>query len=100
MDLYSPHRSIHALSIYRPLLIYRYTEWVTFDHLTATPDWSAAANWGRELYNHTMLPVPDATFDCENTNLVDAPEQQARVAELSRQLRAGWRAALPPGDSR
>jgi hypothetical protein len=31
----------------------------------------------------------------ENENIAEAPEQQQRVANMSKMLRAGWRAALP-----
>lgn len=60
--------------------------------------WSGAAQWdnlaGRELYNHTG--DDGSCFDCyENENLVDQPELAAIVAELSKQLRAGWRGAAP-----
>jgi iduronate 2-sulfatase len=74
---------------------WRYTEWVVFDRDTATPDWSVAASYGRELYSHTSSPVPDASFDYENENVAEAPEQQERVADMREMLRAGWRAALP-----
>ena len=62
------------------------------------PGWSASADWsnlgGRELYSHAG-DVGDC-FDCfENENLVDKPEHAALVAQLSKQLRAGWRAAQP-----
>ena len=41
-----------------------------------------------ELYDHQNDPH-------ERTNLADLPEHQPRVAELSKQLEQGWRAARP-----
>lgn len=57
---------------------YRYTEW-------AEPGKTPAA---RELYDHKLDPD-------ENNNIADAPESKAVVTELSRKLKAGWKAALP-----
>ena len=73
---------------------WRYSEWVVFDHETGLANWSAPL-YGRELYSHEASPVPDASFDCENTNLAEAPEHSALVANLSAVLRAGWRKQLP-----
>ena len=58
--------------------------------------WAGSADWnelaGRELYSHKG-DLGDC-FDCfENENLAYKPEYARIVAELSKQLRAGWRAA-------
>ncbi len=58
---------------------YRYAEW-------AEPGKEPAA---RELYDHKLDPE-------ENVNTADLPASKAVVAELSRKLKAGWQAALPP----
>lgn len=72
---------------------YRYTEWVQRprpDNTTTAP----AANpmngkiVGFELYDHQADPD-------ENVNLAGQPEFKETVAELSRQLHAGWKAAVP-----
>lgn len=55
---------------------HRYTEW-------GGPDKA-------ELYDHQTDPG-------EHTNLAKDPEHAATVAELSKVLRAGWKAALPEG---
>ena len=57
---------------------YRYTEW-------AEPDKEPDA---RELYDH--LKDPD-----ENVNLANLPENRELVAEMSKMLQAGWKAARP-----
>jgi arylsulfatase A-like enzyme len=62
---------------------YRYTEW-------ARPGESPV---GVERYDHQEEPN-------ENANLAGQPERQALIAKLSGPLRAGWRAALPPGTKR
>ncbi len=58
---------------------HRYTEWVTQDGTLAE----------RELYDL-------ANSRLESVNLAGQPESRPLVAELSAQLKAGWRAALPP----
>ena len=63
---------------------YRYTEWPKWQTVGQVK-WTQLA--GRELYNHSE----DAQ---ENANVVDTPSSANVVVELSRQLRAGWRAAL------
>lgn len=70
---------------------YRYTEWPRWiggsedDACSADcVDWTDIA--GRELYNHT------ADLE-ENVNVLDS-SPASLVANLSRQLRAGWRGAL------
>jgi arylsulfatase A-like enzyme len=59
---------------------YRYTEWQPRDR-TQPPV-------GVELYDHQTHPG-------ENVNIAGLPENKTLVAQLSAQLRAGWRAALP-----
>ena len=71
---------------------YRYTEWVKFDHVTATPDWDQV--WGVELYNHTH---PITFFNDENINMANMPSMKSVVTELHQILKAGWRSAVPPG---
>ncbi len=43
-----------------------------------------------ELYDHKVDPK-------ENVNIAGRPENAALVAQLTEQLHAGWRAAVPPG---
>jgi hypothetical protein len=62
---------------------YRYTEWPKFIAVGKV-NWTALA--GRELYNHS------SDYQ-ENWNVAEEPASAAVVAELSTQLRAGWRAA-------
>jgi hypothetical protein len=62
---------------------YRYTEWPKFLSVGKV-NWTALA--GRELYNHS------SDYQ-ENWNVAEEPASAAVVAELSTQLRAGWRAA-------
>ena len=33
--------------------IWRYTEWVAFDHVKGVPDWARGPLWGIELYDHS-----------------------------------------------
>ncbi len=60
---------------------YRYVEWR--DMKTGEID-------SRELYDHKEQ-------DCEGANLVYKEENQELVQQLSKQLKAGWKKALPPG---
>ncbi|MDQ3175086.1 MAG: hypothetical protein M3Q91_15500, partial [Acidobacteriota bacterium] len=57
---------------------YRYTEWSEPGKVPV----------GVELYGHRADPA-------ENVNIANLSENKAIVAELSRQLKLGWRAALP-----
>jgi arylsulfatase A-like enzyme len=63
-------------------------EWHTWDNTTKT----AGDLVARELYDNRADPQ-------ENTNLADLPEHAALVRRLSRELRAGWRAARPKAGS-
>ncbi len=58
---------------------YRYTEWLPRD---------GGEPVAVELYDHQVDPQ-------ENVNVVGRPENKDLVAGLSKQLRKGWRAALP-----
>jgi len=58
---------------------YRYTEWIPR---------GGGEPIARELYDHQEDPQ-------ENVNLAGRPEYSSLVAKLSKQLHAGWRAALP-----
>jgi len=62
---------------------YRYTEW-------AKPGEPPV---GVELYDHEADPN-------ENVNLAGQSEHKELTAQLSRQLHAGWRSALPPDAKR
>jgi arylsulfatase A-like enzyme len=69
---------------------YRYTEWIKFDHITATPDWNDL--WGVELYDHR---TETGLFNNENRNYADNASFSALRSQLSTALRAGWRASIP-----
>lgn len=58
---------------------YRYTEWTE----------PGKAPVARELYDHRADPA-------ENVNVAHLPANEAVVLDLSKQLRSGWRGALPP----
>ena len=73
----------------------RYTEWVSMSY----PGGVHVANWsswcGRELYVYgspggSTDPSPSA----ERRNAVDDPAMAATVAEMRKQLHAGWRVAV------
>lgn len=57
---------------------WRYTEWIDANGRSA----------GNELYDHESDPA-------ENRNLAAVPAHQTLVTELSQQLQAGWKLALP-----
>ena len=61
----------------------RYTEWIGFDSTHMRANWSAVH--ARELY----LALG------EDENVAGKTEYKDLVEELSRQLRQGWRMALP-----
>ncbi len=73
---------------------YRFVEWYTFDHSSATPDFSHV--WGTELYNHT---VEYQFFNDENTNVAGDPSMASIVKEMRQMLQAGWRGAVPNTES-
>ncbi|XP_067667595.1 iduronate 2-sulfatase-like [Haliotis asinina] len=67
--------------------MYRYTEWVNFKAMPLyRPMWDELQ--GVELYDHTKDPQ-------ENYNRADDPSYKDIRVELSRNLRLGWRGALP-----
>ncbi|XP_062520368.1 iduronate 2-sulfatase-like isoform X2 [Corticium candelabrum] len=69
---------------------YRYTEWVKFDHTTATPDWTDV--WGVELYDHR---TEVGLFNNENINLANNASFVAVKSELRAALMTGWKASIP-----
>ena len=72
---------------------YRFVEWYSFDHVNGKPKFDTV--WGTELYDHS---TPVAFFNDENTNLAKQANMTDKVKELRAMLKAGWRAALPPGN--
>lgn len=64
---------------------HRYTEWVNYDKVAFTPDWTQVV--ARELYEHASDPD-------ENHNMADDPSQASIVQQLSQKLKSGWRATL------
>ena len=73
---------------------HRFTQWVAFDPIAAKVDWSRS--YGQELYSHEAQPVVGGDFDYENENIAGVAANAGLVANLTRILRAGWRASLPP----
>ena len=68
---------------------HRYTEWVAYDYAAYNPVWDTL--YARELYVYSSDPD-------EDLNVAEVPAFQELARNLSRQLRAGWRNALPkPG---
>ena len=66
---------------------YRYTEWVLFQHAPIyRPVW--APLYGAELYDHKLDPE-------ENRNVFSDPAYYQVREQLSKDLHAGWRNALP-----
>jgi hypothetical protein len=76
---------------------FRYIEWVKFDKhavpATAMPQWDQLL--GTELYDHTKSDTVENV--AEAANVVAEPQYQDDVKALSKQLRAGWRAAKEEG---
>ena len=71
---------------------YRYTEWVYYDTFSYRPLWDFRTNrQDLELYDHALDPD-------ENHNVAHEKQYAAVCQQLSRLLRAGWRAALPKHD--
>ena len=66
---------------------YSYTEWVRFNNVTYTPDFSDP-NKQVELYNHTGDDGTEWTA-FENSNLAAVPANSALVAELAAALHRG-----------
>jgi len=67
---------------------HRYTEWPVYDTASYRPIWSDH-RLPVELYDHQVDPL-------ENHNVADDLRYSEVRRRLSRLLRAGWRAALPP----
>ncbi|XP_022256720.1 iduronate 2-sulfatase-like isoform X2 [Limulus polyphemus] len=65
---------------------YRYTEWMDFDPKTLKANWTSVH--AQELYLHEDDPL-------EDHNKAGFREYKKLVANLSKQLREGWRAELP-----
>jgi hypothetical protein len=82
----SSHLDLHAgftAADTQRLDSWRYTAWVRFNYSTVAPDWSQV--YGRELYDHGASPVP-TSWDMEHSNVVEAPQHEALVAELHSRL--------------
>jgi hypothetical protein len=71
------------------------TEWIKFDAAKGVADWDGPS-YGKELYDHNASPTPQPDFNYENVNVVTDPAHADLIKQLAVQLRAGWRAALPP----
>ena len=69
---------------------YRFVEWYSFDHMTATPDFTEV--WGTELYDHTQ---EYQYFNDENVNMAADSNMVSMVKQMRAMLQAGWRSALP-----
>lgn len=69
---------------------YRYTEWPHYDTAQYRPIWSDH-RLPVELYDHVVDPD-------ENRNVANDVRYADVRRRLSKMLRAGWRAALPPDD--
>ena len=63
---------------------YHYVEWYYWDNENKVAKELAA----KELYDHEIDPQ-------ENTNIAEVPENIQIVKKLSKQLKAGWRKAIP-----
>ncbi|MBN2375081.1 MAG: sulfatase-like hydrolase/transferase [Sedimentisphaerales bacterium] len=63
---------------------YHYVEWYYWDEVKQV----AGDHVGTELYDLTLDPQ-------ENVNIANLPENIPKVIKLAKQLKAGWRAALP-----
>jgi len=70
---------------------WRYIEWVRFQKAPVpTPLWDELL--GSELYDHTLADTVDNK--AESINVVGEPNNTLIVQALSKQLHAGWRAAI------
>lgn len=65
---------------------FRYTEWVSFNNTSFKPDWKNIV--ARELYDHKHDPY-------EANDISDSKLYNNIVKELSKNIRRGWRHALP-----
>ena len=74
---------------------HRYTEWRSFEPATYTTDWSGVAI-ARELYDHAAGDAGEDRNLCFVGNQQDCGTNQGIATALAKQLKAGWRAALPP----
>jgi len=66
---------------------YRYTEWIFYDDVTCQPLWDRSRLYA-ELYDHVTGPE-------ENDNVAEDPRYSTVRKQLHRQLRSGWRMAVP-----
>jgi len=66
---------------------YRYTEWVFYDNVTCQPLWIRNRLYA-ELYDHVTDPE-------ENRNVAEDEQYSTIRKQLHRQLRNGWRMAVP-----
>jgi hypothetical protein len=73
---------------------HRYTEWRSFTPANYTTDWSGTAV-ARELYDHGAGDSGEEHNLCFSDGHQDCGTSASIAAVLSKQLRAGWRAALP-----
>lgn len=72
---------------------WRYTEWVKFDNsTTGGPKWDQQV--GVELYKHNTGTILPCDWNYEHTNVANNPEFASIRSQLSKRLRAGWRAML------
>ena len=78
----------HAMGYRVRTAEYAYTEWVRFDNITYTPDFSDK-NKQVELYNHSGDVDGSEWTRFENSNLAEVPENAALVAQLAAILHRG-----------
>jgi hypothetical protein len=69
---------------------FRYTEWLSFDHLQGVADWTKPL--GVELYVHDTVAKPTCKWDYENENRQADPALAKTKAELAKALRKAARA--------
>lgn len=62
----------------------RYTEWIEYNHSACLPNWSRV--YARELY----------LDESDNNNVAGEEFYNPLIKKLSKELRKGWRGALPP----
>ena len=73
---------------------WRYIEWVGFDKTTSPVTIKWGELHGTELYDHGE--ADSIANAAESANVVADPANAATVQQLSKMLRAGWRAVQPP----